>query len=72
MAFVHTPHKLLDTLIWLLKLKNDAELARTLDVASPVVSKIRNRKLAVGATLLIRVHELTDLPVKEIRELAAA
>jgi hypothetical protein len=33
--FVHTPHKLLDTLLGLLNLKNDAELARTLGVASP-------------------------------------
>lgn len=72
MAFIHTPHKLLDTLIERTELKNDAALARMLQCAPPVVSKLRNRTLPLGATMVIRMHELFGMPVKEIRELAAA
>jgi hypothetical protein len=50
-------------------LKNDAALARALEVAPPLISKIRHRRLPVGASLLIRMHEVTDLPVHELREL---
>lgn len=65
------PNKLLDTLIEKMKLKNDAELCRVLEVQPPIVSKIRHRKLAVGATILLRMHEKSELPIKELKELTA-
>jgi hypothetical protein len=34
-----------------------------------VISKIRHRTLPVGASLLIRMHEVTDLSIRELREL---
>jgi hypothetical protein len=61
------PNKFFDTLITLLKVKNDAALSELLDVHPPTISKIRHRKLPVGFALLLRIHELTNLPVKEIR-----
>jgi hypothetical protein len=63
----YDPDRLLDTLIWRLNLKNDAALSRALDVAPPVISKIRHRKLAVSATLLIRMHEVSQLTITELR-----
>lgn len=63
------PNKLLDTLIQKLQLKNDAELCRVLEVQPPIISKIRHRKLAVGATILLRMHEKSDLPIKELKAL---
>jgi plasmid maintenance system antidote protein VapI len=66
------PHTLLDTLIEFLKLKNDAALARTLEVAPPVVSKVRNHTLPLGPSLIVKISEVTDWNVKTIRELAAA
>lgn len=63
------PNALLDHLIKKLDLKNDAALARALGVASPVVSKVRHGRLPVGATLLISMHEVSDIPLKELREL---
>lgn len=53
-----------------LNVKNDAALARALDVAPPVISKLRGG-VPLGSTLLIRIHECTGWPVKHIRELAA-
>ena len=65
----YDPNNLLDTLIKHLHLKNDAALSRALEVAPPVISKIRHRRLPVGASLLIRMHEISDISIKELREL---
>lgn len=64
------PNKLLDTLIQRMHLKNDAELCRVLEVQPPIISKIRHRKLNVGATILLRMHEKSDIPIAELKELA--
>ncbi len=65
----YDPDRLLESLIGRLKLKNDAALSRALEVAPPVISKIRHRRLPVGASLLIRMHEVTDLSIEELRGL---
>lgn len=72
MAYVHTPHKLLDAVIAQRGLKNDAALAASLQLAPPVISKTRTGRLQVGASLILRLHEVFGMPVAEIRELAAA
>ena len=63
----YNPNNLLDLLIERMGLKNDAALSRTLEVAPPVISKIRHRKLPIGASLLIRMHEVSDLSIKDLR-----
>jgi hypothetical protein len=65
----YDPNNLLDSLIEKLHLKNDAALSRALEVAPPVISKIRHRRLPVGASLLIRMHEVSDLSIRELRVL---
>jgi len=65
----YDPNHLLDSLIEKLSLKNDAALSRALEVAPPVISKIRHRRLPVGASLLIRMHEVSELSIEELREL---
>lgn len=65
------PNKLLDTLIETMNLKNDAELCRVLEVQPPIISKIRHRKLAVGATILLRMHEKSALPIRQLKELSS-
>ena len=65
----YDPNQLLEALIKKLQLKNDAALSRALEVAPPVISKIRHRKLPVGASLLIRMHEVCDLSISDLREL---
>lgn len=58
---------LLDLAADILKCKNDAQLSRALDVAPPVISKIRHGRLPVGAVLIIKIHEVTGLSVAEIK-----
>lgn len=65
----YNPNQLLDTLIGKLSLKNDAQLSRALEVAPPVISKVRHHRLPVGASLLIRMHELSGIDIRELREL---
>lgn len=65
----YDPNYLLDTLIEKLRLKNDAALSRKLEVAPPVISKIRHGRLPVGASMLIRMHEESGLSIAELRRL---
>jgi plasmid maintenance system antidote protein VapI len=65
----YDPDRLLDAMLEKLQLKNDAALCRALEVAPPVISKIRHRRLPVGASMLIRLHEVTDMPVAQLREI---
>src|SRR6476646_9563984 len=65
----YNPDNLLDSLIERLNLKNDAALSRALEVAPPVISKIRHRRLPVGASMLIRMPEVSPMSVRELRDL---
>lgn len=62
-----TENDLLDLVAEKLGAKNDAALARALDVAPPIISKIRHARLAVGRSMIIRLHEIVNLPVAEIK-----
>ncbi|NRR28868.1 hypothetical protein HSX11_01595 [Oxalobacteraceae bacterium] len=63
--------RLLDTLLQRYKLKNDAELARRLELAPPVLSKLRHGRLPVGPALILRIYDAFDMDVKESRALAS-
>lgn len=52
-----------------LNLKNDAALSRALEVAPPVISKIRHRTLPIGATILLRMHEVSEFSIRELKSL---
>ena len=65
----YDPNRVLDAIISRLRLKNDAALSRLLEVAPPVISKIRHSTLPIGATLLIRMHEESDFSIRELRAL---
>jgi len=65
----YDPNRVLDAIISRLRLKNDAALSQLLEVAPPVISKIRHSTLPIGATLLIRMHEESDYSIRELRAL---
>jgi hypothetical protein len=64
---VYNPDNLLDTLRTKLHYKNDAALSRALEVAPPVISKIRHRRVPIAASLLIRMHEVSHLSIEDLR-----
>lgn len=61
--------RLLNHIMAQLKLKNDAALSRVLEVAPPVISKIRHQRLAIGPALKIRILEKMEISVHEINYL---
>ena len=58
---------LLDYLIGSLGLKNDAALSRALNVAPPVISKLRTNRLPLGSTMIISMHEVSEMPIADIK-----
>ena len=65
------PHPLFDTIIFNFNLKNDAALARALDLTPPVVSKIRSRTRPLCASVMLKIHDATGWSIKEIKDLLA-
>ena len=65
----YNPNHLLDILLGKMQLKNDAALARMLEVAPPIISKIRHHRLGVGASLLIRMHNVTGIGINNLQAL---
>jgi hypothetical protein len=49
--------------------ENDASLARMLEVAPPLLSKIWHRLLPVGTALIICMHKFSNLPISELQSL---
>ncbi|GGY83715.1 hypothetical protein ACFFTM_05830 [Pseudoduganella plicata] len=67
----YNPNRVLDAIMEKLQLKTDAALSRALEVAPPVISKIRHNTLPIGATILIRMHEISEFSIRELQELMA-
>lgn len=65
----YDPNRLLDTLLTHQNLKTDAELARILRINPSVISKIRNAKARISASLLLDIHEMTEISIRELRNL---
>ena len=65
------PHYLLDYLLKTYKIRNDADLAKRLGVRPPHISKIRNRRMKMGAGLIIEIHEEFEISIKEVKEMLA-
>lgn len=57
---------LLDQLLEYGGLKNDAALSRELDVAPPVISKLRHNKLPFGPSLYIKTMRVFGLSLGDI------
>jgi hypothetical protein len=64
-------NRLLDHLMAVGGLKNDAAICVALDVMPPVISKIRNGHMKLGPTLLIYMHEALGESIKDMKAMAA-
>lgn len=64
------PHPLFDALIQERGLKNDAELARFLEVQPPFLSKMRNRKADLNDTVRVSIMRKFRWTLKRVDELA--
>ena len=60
-------NQVLDRLMQRKGLRNDAALCRVLGVSPPIISKIRHGRVQVSPALMIRMHDVFDLSIKELR-----
>lgn len=66
-SIAYDPDRLFDVLCGKLRLENDVALSRLLEVAPPVINSIRRRRTPVGASLLIRMHQICGLSIRDLR-----
>lgn len=67
---VNEQTKLIEGLKKLFQIKTDAAVARALEVAPPVISKLKKGTLSIGPALLIKIHDaFDDMPITQIRAL---
>ena len=64
----YNPAALLDTVLKKLALKNDAALSRELNITTQTISKVRNRKMPVGAVLAMTIMEAADITPNDLYE----
>ena len=62
-------NRLFDHLLRTYGVKNDSALAKLLGVLPPVVSKIRSGHAGMGDSILLAVHEVFEMPIRDIKEM---
>lgn len=65
----YAPEKLLDHVAEVHGCKTDAALSKLLDTWPPLISKIRSHKLGIGASLMLRIHELPAMDCMPFRDM---
>lgn len=58
---------LLDGVLARTNLKNDAALSRVIGISPPALSKVRHNMLPPGATLYLKMHEETAIPIGDLK-----
>jgi hypothetical protein len=66
---MYTPEKLLDHVAEVHNIKNDAALARLLEVHPSTICVIRSGRLQFGDTLMLRIHELPAMYCMKFRDM---
>jgi len=63
-------NRLLDVLIDVMGVKNDAGLARRIGFSPQKISRMRVGNLPAGASFLINAHEESGIPIAELKMFA--
>lgn len=66
---IYDPNHLLNTLIEHLGLTNDGALSLKLKVAKDVIRHIRQKRLPIGASMLLWMHEASGISIEDLRVL---
>lgn len=65
----YNPSNLFDFLCRRYRAKTDVQLAMLLGVGNPLICKMRRRVQPVSGSLLIRIHEITGISIRELKEI---
>jgi hypothetical protein len=66
---VFDPSKLLDLIKERFAVQTDSQLAELLNMTSPQISRIRHCGVPLSASALIKIHEISGLPIKRLKSL---
>lgn len=66
-ATQYLPEVLFERLCKRLGVRSYSALGRAIGLSPSVVSKVRNRRLAISSEILLKIHDATDIPVRELR-----
>lgn len=67
-SFHYTPELFLDRLCQKLGARSLSALGRVVGLSPSVLSKVKRRRLAVSSEILLKIHDATDIPVRELRQ----
>lgn len=65
----YNPSHLIDSVKQGLRLDSDRALCEALRISPPSLSKIRNKQIPVGGSVLIKMHEKTGISIRKLRAL---
>ena len=65
----YSPIYFFDELKQRLNFKTDASLCRVFDISPSTISKIRHRQSAVSPEILLKIHDMTNIPILELRKM---
>lgn len=65
----YKPSSLFDTVRSKLKVNSDSQLSGMLNTHPSVISKIRNGIMPMTGNILLSIHEVTGLSIRELRKL---
>ncbi len=65
--FQYTPEAFLERLCERLGARSLSALGRVVGLSPSVLSKVRRRRLAISSEILLKIHDATDIPVRELR-----
>ena len=63
----YEPNRLLDFVKSEIGIETDRKFSSILNVHPSMISKIRQKKTLMNADILLSIHELTGIPIKEIK-----
>ena len=65
--FNYTPEAFLERLCERLGARSLSALGRVVGLSPSVLSKVIRRRLAISSEILLKIHDATDIPVRELR-----
>ena len=66
---IFDPGKLLDAIKTRYGMNTDRELAKLLDMTSPQISRIRKRETPLSSSAIIKIHEVSGLPIASLKSI---
>lgn len=62
--------KFLDYVKHVAGVDTDAALSHLLELSPAALSKLRNERRPIGPAILVRIHEVTDISIRDLKHLA--